>query len=248
MIRRVASTFSVLGVIAQMMACCMLLALAVQTQADDVRTYVPAQAAGLLPVLHQELAAQWPTAPQPWTLAGQIEQESCITLRHPKCWNPRAELKTSREYGFGLGQTTIAYNADGSVRFNNFDLLTKQYPALRDWTWADRYNADYQLRAFVLMSRDGFNRVAHAATLGDQWAFALAGYNGGAAGVLKERLLCQNTHGCDATRWWGNVEATSTKSRLVPPGYGGSPFSINRAYPRMVLVERRDKYEPLMGY
>lgn len=210
---------------------------------DDVRTYVPTQATAMLPLLKSEQGAQWRDAPRPWVLAGQIEQESCITLRHPKCWNPHAELKTSREYGFGLGQTTIAYNADGSVRFNNFDILKAQHVELRDWTWDDRYSADYQLRAFVLMSRDGFNRVSGAATLDDRWAFSLAGYNGGAAGVLKDRLLCQNTHGCDPARWWGNVEKTSTKSRLVPPGYGQSPFAINRAYPLAILDARAPKYQ-----
>lgn len=242
MIRRVAATAAILGTLMQMVFCVLFFAICIKTAAQDVRTYVPTQAQAVLPLLRSAQVTDWPAAPEPWTLAGQIEQESCITLKHPKCWNPHAELKTSREYGFGLGQTTIAYNADGSVRFNNFDLLKAQHAQLRDWTWEDRYNADFQVKAFVLMSRDGFNRVTDAATPSDHWAFALAGYNGGAAGVMKERLLCKNTHGCDPNRWWKNVENTSSKSRLIPPGYGASPFTINRAYPLMVLDVRRDKY------
>lgn len=242
MIRRAASVAPMFNLLGSMLIALMLTVVCMRTTAQDVRTYIPQQAVNLLPVLQHEVDADWPAAPEPWTLAGQIEQESCITLKHPKCWNPHAELKTSREYGFGLGQTTIAYNADGSVRFNNFEILKAQHKELTGWHWVDRYSAQYQLQAFVLMSRDGFNRVQKAATPHERWAFALAGYNGGAAGVLKERLLCQNTVGCDPSRWWNNVEKTSTKSRLTPPGYGASPYTINRAYPLMVLDVRRDKY------
>lgn len=211
--------------------------------AQDIRTFVPERAKVLAPTLVQVQLENWPGAPIPWTLAGQIEQESCPGLRHRFCWNTAAELKTAREYGFGIGQITTAYRPDGSVRFNKFEELKAEYAELRDWSWADRYRADYQLKALVLMVRDLHKRVRDAATPEDHWAFALVGYNGGAGSVLKDRLLCSNTSGCNPNVWAGNVERVSFKSRAVMPGYGRSPFEISREYPHAVFT-RREKYQP----
>jgi hypothetical protein len=35
-----------------------------------------------------------------------VEHESCISLKHKRCWEPTSQLKTSREIGAGLGQVT----------------------------------------------------------------------------------------------------------------------------------------------
>ncbi|WP_139208938.1 MULTISPECIES: lytic murein transglycosylase [Pseudomonas] len=205
---------------------------------------VPAQAKALLPVLVEQQQAIWPDAPMPEFLAGQIEQESCITLKHSKCWNPRAELKTSREYGFGLGQTTVAYKKDGSVRFNKWAELVAAYPSLKGWSWANRYDAHYQLIAIVEMDKGLFKRQKGAATPVDQLSFALSAYNGGTGGVLQDRRLCANTKGCDPARWRGHVSAHSLKSRKPQPGYGKSFYDINREYVTNILDVRRLKYEP----
>lgn len=212
--------------------------------AVNVSTYVPAAAKTLLPELRTVQKTIWPAAPMPSFIAAQIEQESCITLTHPKCWNPHAELKTSREYGFGLGQITIAYRDDGSVRFNKFQELRQQYASLHDWAWADRYDAKYQLTAVVEMDKGIYTRVNDSATTTDHVAFTLSAYNGGESGVRQDRLLCQNTEGCDRNRWFGNVERTSLKSKTRWHGYGASPFDINRQYVQNVLNVRRQKYEP----
>lgn len=203
---------------------------------------VPARAADLAPVLVQVQQAHWPDAPEPWTLAGKVEQETCITLRHRVCWNPKAELKTSREYGFGLGQVTVAYRADGSERFNKFAELKREHQELAGWSWESRYDAATQLLAVVLMGRDLFRRVPSAASLTDRWAFSLAAYNGGMGGVVSDRRLCANTADCDPMRWFGHVERTSLKTRLVNPGYRKSAFEINREYVRNILTVRRAKY------
>lgn len=217
---------------------------ACSAHAQDIQTTIPAGARTLAPVLADRQGTLWPRAPQPYTLAGLVEQESCITLAHSKCWNPRAELKTSREYGFGLGQITVAYRADGSVRFNKFEELRAEFPSLRNWVWADRYRADYQLTAVVEMVRTIFGRFAQIPRSGDRWAFTLSSYNGGVAAALQDQRLCANTAGCDPSRWWANVERYSLKSRMPQPAYGGrSFFEINRSYPRKVLVERRGKYQ-----
>lgn len=212
--------------------------------AQNVRTFVPPNAHKLLPDLRTVQETIWPAAPMPSFLAAQIEQESCISLTHSKCWNPHSELKTSREYGFGLGQITISYRDDGSVRFNKFKELRQEYASLRDWTWENRYDAKYQLTAIVEMDKGIYGRVAGAATTTDRVAFTLSGYNGGESGVRQDRLLCQNTADCDRDRWFGNVERTSLKSKSRWHGYGASPFQINREYVDNVINVRRPKYEP----
>lgn len=214
--------------------------------AQDARTFVPPGAKVYAPVLVEKQEAVWPQAPEPWTLAGLVEQESCISLTHSRCWNPRSELKTSREYGFGFGQITVAYRADGSTRFNKFEELRAAHASLRDWTWENRYDPGYQLAAIVEMNLDLWRRLASApgATVTDQWAFVLSSYNGGAAGVLQDRRLCSNTRGCDPARWFGHVERTSLKSRVPQPGYGNrSWYEINRSHVRNVLTIRRAKYQ-----
>jgi len=220
----------------------LLLALAVI--ASTAHAQVPANARTYLPVLRATQLHLWPDAPMPSFLAAQVEQESCISLSHPKCWNPHAELKTSREYGFGLGQTTIAYNADGSVRFNKWSELRQQYSSLRGWTWQDRYDAKYQLTAIVEMDHGLYARIPDAATDTDHVAFALSAYNGGASGVRQDRLLCRNRDDCDPNKWFGNVEKYSLKSKARFKGYGLSPYQINREYVRNVIYVRRPKYEP----
>jgi len=185
----------------------------------------------------------WPDAPQPWFLAGQIEQESCISLTHSKCWNPRAELKTSRENGIGLGQFTRAYRANGTIRFDKISELAAAHKELRGWTWAKRYDPDYQLGAIVLMDKSIFDKQKGAATDMDRVSFTLSAYNGGEAGVLQDRRLCDNTTGCDPSRWFDNVERTSMKSKQPQKGYGKSFFQINREYVANILNLRRPKYE-----
>jgi hypothetical protein len=213
---------------------------------------IPDGAQRLAPVLTAQMRATWPAAPKPWTVAGQIEQESCITLTHSKCWSERAELNTVRENGFGLGQFTTAYTVKGGirtgVRFNKFLELKTQYPKeLAGWTWEGRFDAAMQLRAIVLMDLDLWRKVAAdgpGADVDEHWAFTLAGYNGGLGGVRNDRLLCANTPGCNPSRWFGHVARQSlSKSKTPQAAYGGkSFFTISREYPDNIENRRRDKY------
>lgn len=222
-----------------------LLLLAALLPAASAAEFLPAGALTYAPLLAEKQQAIWPQAPEPWTLAGLVEQESCVSLHSPRCWNPRAELKTAREYGFGFGQITVAYNAGGSERFNKFKELKAQYAALSRWRWEDRYDPGYQLAAVVEMTRSLWRRAPPAADTQAHWAFTLAGYNGGLGALLQDRRLCANSPGCDPARWFGNIETHSLKSRVPQPAYGGqSWFSINRGYVRNVLKLRRAKYRP----
>lgn len=203
---------------------------------------VPPQALNHLPELVKNQQALWPDAPFPDFLAGQIEQESCISLKHSRCWNPRAELKTKRENGIGLGQFTRAYNADGSIRFDVIDDLRKRHPELKGWNWETRYSAPYQLKAIILMDRGIYKRLKAAERDIDRISFTLSAYNGGEGGLRQDRLLCTNTKGCNPGRWKGHVEHTSLKAKKPHPGYGQSFFAINREYVTNVLEVRRGKY------
>lgn len=206
--------------------------------------YIPKGAVKYLPELVSVQQDIWPSAPMPSFLAAQVEQESCITLTHSKCWNPRAELKTSRENGIGFGQFTRAYKADGSIRFDKISELAAAHESLRGWSWATRYDPHYQLTAIVEMDKGIFNRQKGAATERDRLSFTLSAYNGGESGVLQDRRLCSNTRGCDSSRWLGHVAKTSLKSKVPHPGYKKSFYAINREYVTNVLDIRRPKYEP----
>lgn len=207
------------------------------------RAHAGALPAGFItygPVLKAEQLRYWPGHPDPAALAALIEQESCISLKSPRCWNPSARLKSAREEGAGMGQITRAYRADGSIRFDTLTDLSNKYGAeLSGWSWGNVYQRpDLQLRAVVLMSRD----AAMAFRGAPSWLeFGDAGYNGGVAGVQKERRACKLTKDCDPGKWFGNVELHCLKSRQ--PLYGGrSACDINREHPRNVFLVRRTKY------
>lgn len=190
---------------------------------------VPRNAKTLLPILVQEQQTYWPALTLPSALAAQVEQESN--------WNPRAELKTSREYGFGLSQITK------TARFDNFALLTSKHPALAEWRWDDRFNPRMQLRAMVLLNKDNYSQIKNAKTQADALAFSFSAYNGGLGGLNRDRAMCAAIHGCDKGRWFGHVESTSYRSKIAVKGYGKSFFAINREYVRNVMIVRRTKYE-----
>lgn len=208
----------------------------------------PEAALPYLPILKAEQDAHWPGMPLPPALGAQIEQETCITLRHRMCWNPRAELRTSREQGVGFGQFTRAFRADGSTRFDALTEIRQQHrEALAGMSWANPYDPVLQLRALVLKDRGIYELARFAEDGRERLAFMLAAYNGGWGGVLSDRQQCKATTGCDPSRWFGHVEHTSLKAKTAVHGYGKSFFEINREYPRNILGVRLVRYQLLAG-
>jgi hypothetical protein len=229
-----------------MAALLMLFGSKVHAATLDPATFIPANAATYAPVLKAEQARFWGDHPAPELLAGLVEQESCVSLGSPSCWSPTSRLKNSREEGAGMGQITRAFNPDGSVRFDSLADLRSRYPELKGWTWANVYQrADLQLRAIVLMSRGNYQDI-HRLVAEPQaaLAFADAAYNGGMGGVQADRRACGLKHGCDPQQWFGNVEATCTKSRAALYGKR-SACDINREHVHNVML-RSAKYRPLM--
>ncbi len=196
------------------------------------------------PMLKTEQMRYWSDHPDPAILGALVEQESCVSLKSARCWNPAAKLKTDREEGAGMGQVTRAYRADGSLRFDTLTDLSKRYAPLADWSWDNAYTRpDLQLRAVVLLSKESAAPFRAAPAMLE---FGDAAYNGGIGGVQRERRACQMTKGCDAGKWFGHVEAHCLKSRQ--PLYGSrSACDINRLHVTNVIHVRRAKYVPLMG-
>lgn len=211
-------------------------------RAQDVRTYIPPQAEQYRAIFSAEQHANWPDHPKPAVLPALVEHESCISLKHSRCWNPASRLKTQREEGAGFGQITRAWSPDGKLRFDALAEMRQQHPALREWNWKNVYQRpDLQLRAVVLKTRGDFVALRVVVDPLERLAFADAAYNGGLGGVQKERRACGLRTGCDPQRWWGNVEEGCMKSRT--PIYGGrSACDINRHHVTDVLRVRSMKY------
>jgi hypothetical protein len=204
---------------------------------------IPPRAQEYLPVLKENILDVWPDMPIKSTTGGQVEQETCPSLHSSECWNPHAELKTSREYGFGLGQITAAYDSQGKVIFDNFKWAVSLDQKLKSWKYEDRYNAEYQLRALIRFDQLYWRGVTWAKDDLNHWAFTLSSYNGGDGGVRNDRKLCQSQGG-DCDNWFGDngVAKYSWKSKIKIQGYGDSFYSINRSYVTNVLMMRRQKY------
>ena len=197
---------------------------------------LPVNARIYLPILSQEIDTYWPDVPIRSVLGAQVEQETCSSLASKRCWSPRTELKTDREYGFGLGQITV------TKKFNVFEEIKVFDPTLKVWRWEDRYDPVLQLRALVLKDRYNVSRFPLAASPEASLAFGIAAYNGGVGGTINDIKLCGATPDCNKSRWFDHVEKTSLKSRTKWKGYGQSSFEINRGYVRNIFGQRQVKY------
>lgn len=190
------------------------------------------------PVLIKAISTSWPEISMPSVVAGLIEQETCYSLTHSRCWSPQAKLQTDREYGFGLGQLTV------TSRFNAFEEVKVLEPKLKGWKWEDRFNPEFQMIAILAMLKRNYNSFKLAEKEYDRYAFSLASYNGGLGGIQADQRICRNTPNCNQFLWFGNVEHTSLKKKTKVAGYGKSFFEINREYPKNILEVRRFKYKP----
>jgi hypothetical protein len=212
--------------------------------AQSVKTYIPPQAFEYKEIIHSELGTFFPNIPEYNYVHALIEHESCISLRHSRCWNPKSQLKSAREEGAGLSMITRAYRSDGSIRFDSLTDMRNQYRhELKEASWNTIYQRpDIQIRLLVLMSRDNYKKLYNINNDYERLAMTDAAYNGGLGGLLKERRACGLSKGCDPQYWFGHVEKYCMKSKKAIYG-DRSPCSINRHHVFDVLHTRLPKYK-----
>lgn len=227
--------------------------LTVVAGAQNVKTYIPPAAFQLKSVVVEEVYKNFPDLEPKAYIPALIEHESCLSLKHSRCWNTKSQLKTywnpketnriNREEGAGLGQLTRAWYKDGRLRFDSLtELKNKHKNQLVDLNWGNIYTrVDLQVRAIVLMTRDNYKSLYDVKDNWERLAMTDSAYNGGLSGLQKERRLCGLTKGCDPGKWFGHVENTSVKSTDVLYG-GRSPKEINRAHVADILLTRLPKY------
>lgn len=210
------------------------------------QSFIPPNAYVLRPVVIKEVDNIFPDIPNRHYVPALIEHESCITLRHKRCWSPTSRLKTYREEGAGVGQITRAYNKDGTIRFDALtELRTRHRRYLAELTWDNVYQRpDLQIRALTLMVRDNYKTLYDVDEPIQRLAMADAGYNGGMGGLQRERRQCSLVKGCDPDFWFGNVERFCMKSKKVLYG-NRSACDINRHHVSDVMTVRLPKYERL---
>ncbi len=217
--------------------------------AQDPKTYIHPRAIPLLPVISSESKTYFPELKTVWYFPGLIEHESCISLKHSKCWNSRSELKTYRERGLGLGQLTAAWDKNGKLRFDNLATYRKLYPKeLGELSW-DTYKdrPDLQIRTMIFMVRDDYRKIQGARDEDQRLKMADSSYNGGRGSMENARKACRLTKGCDASVWDNNAEKYCTKSRLAMAGSGGrSPCDLHIGHVRDVFDTRMPKFKKLM--
>lgn len=220
-----------------------LLGISGLVMAQDIRTYIPVNSKKYIPVLKKEVEMYFKELETPEYFGGLIEQESCISLKHRRCWEPTSQLKTSREWGAGLGQLTVAYRADGSVRFDSLSDLRKAHmQELKDLSWNNiTSRPDLQIRGVLLMTKDNYKGLYQVKTQIERLKMADAAYNSGPGSVRKRRLQCGMTKGCDPQIWDHNVGRMNVLSNK--PIYGTrSPQFINDEHVEMIFHKRMNKY------
>ena len=223
----------------------LFLCLLTSAHAQDVKTYIPKNAPALLPLYKTEVERLMPDLETPWYFPGLTEHESCISLKHSRCFSSTAELKTSREQGAGLGQLTRTFNPDGSIRFDSLsDLRNANMAELKELSWSNiKQRPDLQIRGLVLMTRSNYKQLYVIKDDFQRLAMTDVAYNAGLGRVKKNRLQCGLTKGCDPQIWFDQVEKQCTASKK--PIYGGrSACDIMNHHARDVLFTRMNKYQP----
>lgn len=217
-------------------------------QAQDVKTYIPPRAIEYAPVILEQERLYFPGITIPGYFFALFEHESCIHLKHSRCFSPTSELLTKREQGTGLTMITRAFNPDGSIRFDTLEDLKRNYKQqLKELSWGNiKQRADLQIRAGILLYKSNYDKLFTVEDEFQRYAMADSAYNGGYRDVNKGRMACGLAVGCDPDIWFDNTEQYIPKS--TRPIYAGrSAKDINLHHVRDVMLTRLPKYQAMVA-
>ena len=205
--------------------------------------YIPERAFLYKNIIKRELDTYFPDIPDYNYIPSLAEHESCISLKHSRCWSSLSSLKSAREEGAGIFQITRAYNKDGSIRFDSLQAMKDRYKKeLKEASWNNIYQKpELQIRIAVLMIRDDYKKLYNIKDPEVRLHMVDAAYNGGLGGLLKERRACGLSGNCNPNIWFNNVERFCLKSKKAIYG-NRSPCDINRHHVKDVFYNKLPKY------
>lgn len=174
--------------------------------------YIPPKAFFYRDTIQSEISTYFKDIPTYNYVPGLIEHESCISLKHKRCWEPTSQLKTKREEGAGLSQITRTFREDGSIRFDSLTEMRNRYKnELKEAKWETIYQRpDVQIRILILMSRDNFKKLYDVKDPNNRLAMTDAAYNAGLGAVNRKRRNCGLKANCNPQLWFNNVETECT--------------------------------------
>jgi len=206
--------------------------------------FIPPQAFTHKDTIKNELDIYFPSIPNYNYVPALIEHESCISLKHSRCWNSTSELRSKREQGLGLGQTTRAFREDGSVRFDILTDMRKKYiNELKEANWETfKYRPDLQIRLTVLLLKENYKGLRDVPDPMIRLQMTDVAYNGGIGWVQRERRACGLAKECDPNIWFNNVERYCVRSKKAIYG-DRTPCTISRHHVDDVINKRLPKYK-----
>lgn len=212
--------------------------------AQNVKTYIPPQAFEYKEIIHTEISTFFPNIPEYNYVPALIEHESCISLRHSRCWKSTSELRSAREQGVGLGQVTRAFREDGSIRFDTLSNLKNMYKSeLKEASWDIIKNRpDLQIRMIVLLLRTDNKQLYNIEDELVRLHFTDSAYNGGIRDVHRSRRACGLAKNCNPQFWFDHVENYIQKSNKILYG-NRSAKMINAHHVSDVFKTRLPKYQ-----
>jgi len=169
---------------------------------------IPRQAGAYRSYLVRTVRFYWTMAEPPETFFGQVHQESSF------------KVDAQSAFALGIAQFTPAtaqwmqalYPADLK------ELCGSAQGCPADPKWA--------LRAMVLYDRQLWGAMAFAPDHRERWAFTLAGYNGGAGWIPRERKAAAE-RALPTDVWFTGVESACLRA--------AEACQENRGYPRVIL-------------
>lgn len=213
---------------------------------QNVNSYIPERAFEHRDELYDSIIRNVPELPDYNYVGALIEHESCISLKHSRCWSATSELKNSREHSIGFFQIARAFNPNGSTRMDTLTGMKNKYKTrLHEASWDNlKDRPDLQMDVGTLLIAENYRRYPMAANDLERMAFQDAAYNGGPGWVQKERTACSLVKGCDDTKWFDNTEKHCMRSKKPIPAYGGNSIcDISRRHPIDTLKVRLPKYQ-----